>query len=58
MLPDVFPAVLSGVGADGEDTATLLSANWRTMRRLVLWKKKVPEFAFRQYLFASQVPGH
>jgi hypothetical protein len=35
--------------------ASLLTSSWRSMRRLVLWKKRVQEFQFRQYLFAAQV---
>jgi hypothetical protein len=42
-------------GSDAEDVASLLSSSWRAMRRLVLWKKSVQEFHFRQYLFAAQV---
>ncbi|KAF6250949.1 hypothetical protein COO60DRAFT_1645717 [Scenedesmus sp. NREL 46B-D3] len=41
-------------GSDAEDVASLLSSSWRAMRRLVLWKKSVQEFHFRQYLFAAQ----
>jgi hypothetical protein len=46
-------AGLTGSGAD--DVASLLSSSWRAMRKLVLWKKSVQEFHFRQYLFAAQV---
>jgi hypothetical protein len=35
--------------------ATLLTTSWRTMRRAVLKRNGVPEFHFRQYLFAAQV---
>eukprot|EP00878_Enallax_costatus_P028549 GHUV01030842.1.p1 GENE.GHUV01030842.1~~GHUV01030842.1.p1 ORF type:complete len:447 (+),score=91.95 GHUV01030842.1:177-1517(+) len=41
-------------GSDTEDVSSLLSSSWRNMRRLVLWKKSVQEFHFRQYLFAAQ----
>eukprot|EP00879_Flechtneria_rotunda_P024943 GHRR01026470.1.p1 GENE.GHRR01026470.1~~GHRR01026470.1.p1 ORF type:complete len:429 (+),score=155.71 GHRR01026470.1:52-1338(+) len=40
--------------SDADDVASLLSSSWRAMRRLVLWKKQVQEFHFRQYLFAAQ----
>jgi hypothetical protein len=40
--------------SEGDDVAALLSASWRVTRRLVLKKNGVPEFHFRQYLFASQ----
>ncbi|WIA35160.1 hypothetical protein OEZ86_003632 [Tetradesmus obliquus] len=40
--------------SDSEDCASLLSSSWRGMRRLVLCKKAVQEFHFRQYLFAAQ----
>lgn len=42
-------------GRDSEDIATLLSSSWRKMRSLVLQKRNVQEFQFRQYLFAAQV---
>lgn len=41
-------------GRDSEDVATLLSSSWRKMRSLVLQKRNVQEFQFRQYLFAAQ----
>ncbi len=44
----------AGALSDGDDVAALLSASWRVTRRLVLKKNGVPEFHFRQYLFASQ----
>jgi hypothetical protein len=49
-------AVRAGVsGRDQEDVATLLTSSWRKMRSLVLQKRNVQEFQFRQYLFAAQV---
>lgn len=42
-------------GRDQEDVATLLTSSWRKMRSLVLQKRNVQEFQFRQYLFAAQV---
>lgn len=50
-------AVSAGAAAsgDGEDVSSLLTASWRAMRRSVLKRNGVPEFAFRQYLFAAQV---
>lgn len=47
------PAGVSG--RDQEDAATLLTSSWRKMRSLVLQKRNVQEFQFRQYLFAAQV---
>ena len=51
-LPAAAPA---GGTSEGDDVAALLTSHWRTMRRTVLKRNGVPEFAFRQYLFASQV---
>jgi hypothetical protein len=45
---------VAGVG-EGDDVAVLLTTSWRTMRRAVLKRNGVPEFPFRQYLFAAQV---
>jgi hypothetical protein len=42
-------------GSDAGDVASLLSSDWRAMRKLVLSKHRVQEFHFRQYLFAAQV---
>jgi len=39
---------------EGDDSATLMTTPWRHMRRAVLKRNTVPEFAFRQYLFAAQ----
>jgi len=48
------PILVPGAG-DGDDVASLLTTTWRTMRRGVLKRNGVPEFHFRQYLFAAQV---
>ncbi len=48
-------AIHAGAGGDGDDVASLLTSSWRVMRRTVLKRNGVPEFAFRQYLFAAQV---
>jgi hypothetical protein len=51
-----MPLSRAGVsGRDSEDVATLLSSSWRKMRSLVLQRRNVQEFQFRQYLFAAQV---
>jgi len=39
---------------EGDDVASLMTAPWRHMRRAVLKRNTVPEFSFRQYLFAAQ----
>jgi hypothetical protein len=44
----------SGAGREGDDSAKLLKASWRATRRAVLGSAGISEFAFRQYLFASQ----
>lgn len=59
LLPMLVHPMSSGVsGRDSEDVATLLSSSWRKMRSLVLQKRNVQEFQFRQYLFAAQVGVH
>ena len=38
----------------GDDQACLLSATWREMRHSVFERGAVPQFRFRQFLFACQ----
>ena len=45
---------VAGAASEGEDAASLISASWRLMRRSVLKRSGIPEFRFRQYLFAAQ----
>lgn len=47
--------LVTGATGEGEDAASLVSAPWRLMRRSVLKRSGIPEFRFRQYLFAAQV---
>jgi hypothetical protein len=52
----LFLGSSAGLTASGtDDVASLLNSSWRAMRLRVLSKHVVPEFHFRQYLFAAQV---
>ena len=45
---------VAGGNGPGEDAAQLLSATWRETRHAVLETGMVPQFQFRQFLFACQ----
>ena len=45
---------VAGGSGQGDDVAQLLSATWRETRHAVLESGMVPQFQFRQFLFACQ----
>jgi hypothetical protein len=55
-IPEACLHTPGNAGGDkpGDDCSCLLSATWREMRRSVFEHGAVPQFRFRQFLFACQ----